>query len=218
MELLHTEQNRSSSGGSILTQVIGSPNSLGWILKSDGCILEVGRGLTRYCGLCSSQHSFTLDLIPHLSETFTSSFSLHFWDNSSFFPISGFVTMAVDLATTVQAFLPRVVVYTIIGTTAAWLLHLMQPAFQAALSKDYQKFNWAGDKKGVGTFMKASYEVALKSQEYFKETHRKVGYTVCPLGFEAYKIRFLKLAMEVFSSFQSPTAARASCSWCQSNC
>ncbi|EXM22770.1 Cytochrome P450, E-class, group IV [Fusarium oxysporum f. sp. vasinfectum] len=82
--------------------------------------------------------------------------------------------MAVDLATTVQAFLPRVVVYTIIGTTAAWLLHLMQPAFQAALSKDYQKFNWAGDKKGVGSFMKASYEVALKSQEYFKETHRKI--------------------------------------------
>ncbi|KAF5230691.1 hypothetical protein FOXYS1_15863, partial [Fusarium oxysporum] len=82
--------------------------------------------------------------------------------------------MAVDLATTVHAFLPRVVVYTIIGTTAAWLLHLMQPAFQAALSKDYQMFNWAGDKKGVGTFMKASYEVALKSQEYFKETHRKI--------------------------------------------
>ncbi|RKL16160.1 hypothetical protein BFJ68_g5411 [Fusarium oxysporum] len=104
--------------------------------------------------------------------------------------------MAVDLATTVHAFLPRVVVYTIIGTTAAWLLHLMQPAFQAALSKDYQMFNWAGDKKGVGTFMKASYEVALKSQEYFKETHRKVGYAVCPLGSEAYKDRFLKLAME----------------------
>ncbi|EWG53881.1 hypothetical protein FVEG_12216 [Fusarium verticillioides 7600] len=82
--------------------------------------------------------------------------------------------MAVDLATTVQAFLPRIVVYTIIGTTAAWLLHLMQPAFQAALSKDYQKFNWAGDKKGVATFMKASYEVALKSREYFKETHRKI--------------------------------------------
>lgn len=82
--------------------------------------------------------------------------------------------MAVDLATAAQTFLPRIVLYTIIGTTAAWLLHLMQPAFQAALSKDYQKFNWAGDKKGVGTFMKASYEVALKSREYFKETHRKV--------------------------------------------
>jgi hypothetical protein len=125
--------------------------------------------------------------------------------------------MAVDLATTVQAFLPRIVVYTIIGTTAAWLLHLMQPAFQAALSKDYQKFNWAGDRKGVATFMKASYEVALKSREYFKETHRKVGCTSYLFWPKAYKIRYLKLAMAAFSSCQSPTAAPASCSWCPSS-
>ncbi|KAH6954420.1 cytochrome P450 [Fusarium avenaceum] len=82
--------------------------------------------------------------------------------------------MALDLATGLQAFLPRIVVYTIVGTTAAWLLHLMQPALQAALSKDYQKFSWAGGKRGVGIFLKATYEVAFKSREYFKNTHRKI--------------------------------------------
>lgn len=82
--------------------------------------------------------------------------------------------MDTDFTVALWAFLPRLIVYTVIGTTVAWLFHLMQPAFQAALSKDYQKFNWAGGKRGVWIFMKASYEVALKSREYFKETHRKV--------------------------------------------
>jgi hypothetical protein len=192
---------------------------LGWILKSDGRILEVGRDQQDIVrAIYSSQGFFTLDFIPHFSETFTSSFDFHFWDNLSFFPLLGFLTMTVDLATTIQAFLPRIVVYTIIGTTATWLLHLMQPAFQAALSKDYHKFNWAGDKKGVGIFMKASYEVALKSREYFKETHRKVSLYHLPfLGSNTNDSRYLKLAMAVFSWFPFLTAAQALCSWCQSS-
>ncbi|KAM0547284.1 hypothetical protein ACHAPJ_010419 [Fusarium lateritium] len=82
--------------------------------------------------------------------------------------------MGLDLVTGLWAILPRIIAYTVIGTIAAWILHLMQPALQAALSRDYQKFSWAGGKRGVGTFLKATYEVAFKSTEYFKETHRKI--------------------------------------------
>jgi hypothetical protein len=126
--------------------------------------------------------------------------------------------MALDLATGPQAFLPRIVVYTIIGTTAAWLLHLMQPALQAALSKDYQEFSWAGGKRGVGIFLKATYEVAFKSRDYFKNTHRKVTFTgliVSPPFID--ENRYLKLAMAESNSFLFPTAALVLCSWYRSN-
>lgn len=126
--------------------------------------------------------------------------------------------MALDLATGLQAFLPRIVVYTIVGTTAAWLLHLMQPALQAALSKDYKEFSWAGGKRGVGIFLKATYEVAFKSREYFKNTHRKVTSTELTVSWQFIdENRYLKLAMAESNSFLFPTAALALCLWYRSN-
>ncbi len=75
----------------------------------------------------------------------------------------------------VQAVLPRIILYTILGTWVAWLFHLMRPALEAALSSDYRDFSWGSGKRGVGSFLRSTWDVAFKSKELFAEIHRKVG-------------------------------------------
>lgn len=74
----------------------------------------------------------------------------------------------------VQALLPRIILYTSLGTLVAWLYHLMRPALEAALSRDYRNFSWVSGKRGVGSFLKSTWDVAFKSKELFAEIHRKV--------------------------------------------
>lgn len=76
-----------------------------------------------------------------------------------------------------QALLLRLILYTPIGILAVWLYHLMKPALVAALLPDYRDFNWVNGKRGVGSFLKSSWDVAFKSEELFAEIHRKVR---CP--------------------------------------
>lgn len=76
-----------------------------------------------------------------------------------------------------QASLLRLILYISIGILAVWLYHLMKPAFVAALSPDYRDFNWVDGKRGVGSFIKSTWDVAFKSEELFADIHRKVR---CP--------------------------------------
>ncbi|KAF5027510.1 hypothetical protein F66182_381 [Fusarium sp. NRRL 66182] len=73
------------------------------------------------------------------------------------------IMTGVDFAEVIQKVLSRTIVYAVIGTIAAWMLHLMQPALQAALSQDYQSFSWVGEKRGIGTFLKAAWDVAFST-------------------------------------------------------
>jgi hypothetical protein len=82
--------------------------------------------------------------------------------------------MEVGFADRVQALLPRIILYTILGTLVAWLYHLMRPALEAALSSDYRSFSWVSGKRGVGSFLKSTWDVAFKSKELFAEVHNKV--------------------------------------------
>ncbi|KAI5461934.1 cytochrome P450 [Mariannaea sp. PMI_226] len=82
--------------------------------------------------------------------------------------------MAVGLSDGLQALLPRLILYTIVGTCIAWFYHLMQPALEAALSNDYRSFTWVSEKRGVGSFLKSTWDVAFKSRELFAEIHRKI--------------------------------------------
>ncbi|KAH8817505.1 cytochrome P450 [Xylogone sp. PMI_703] len=82
--------------------------------------------------------------------------------------------MEVVLAGGLQAILPRIILYTILGTLVAWLYHLMRPALEATLSHDYRNFSWVSGKRGVGPFLKSTWDVAFKSKEFFAEIHRKI--------------------------------------------
>ena len=82
--------------------------------------------------------------------------------------------MEVGFADRVQALLPRIILYTILGTLVAWLYHLMRPALEAALSSDYRSFSWVSGKRGIGSFLKSTWDVAFKSKELFAEVHNKV--------------------------------------------
>ena len=82
--------------------------------------------------------------------------------------------MEVGLADGLRALLPRIILYTILGTWVAWLYHLMRPALEAALSHDYRNFSWVSGKRGVGSFLKSTWNVAFKSRELFADIHRKV--------------------------------------------
>jgi hypothetical protein len=82
--------------------------------------------------------------------------------------------MKVGLTEGMQALLPRTILYTILGTLVAWLYYLIRPALEAALSRDYRSFSWVSEKRGVGSFLKSTWEVAFKSTELFAEIHRKV--------------------------------------------
>lgn len=82
--------------------------------------------------------------------------------------------MEAGLVDRAQALLPRIILYTILGTWVAWLYHLMRPALQAAFSRDYHNFSWVSEKKGVGSFLKSTWDVAFKSRQLFAEIHRKV--------------------------------------------
>ncbi|KAJ3537423.1 hypothetical protein NM208_g6324 [Fusarium decemcellulare] len=82
--------------------------------------------------------------------------------------------MEVGLTYGMQALLPRIIFYTIIGTWAAWLYHLMQPALEAALSQNYHRFSWVSEKRGIGSFLKSTWDVAFRSREFFSEIHRKI--------------------------------------------
>jgi hypothetical protein len=83
--------------------------------------------------------------------------------------------MEAGLTFGLQALLPRVVLYAILGTWIAWLYHLMHPAIEAALSPDYRSFSWVGGSRGVGSFLKSTWNVAFRSRELFAEVHRKVS-------------------------------------------
>ncbi|KAI9687450.1 MAG: hypothetical protein M1822_002059 [Bathelium mastoideum] len=82
--------------------------------------------------------------------------------------------MEVGLADGLQALLPRIILYTILGTLGGWLYHLMRPALEAALSRDYRNFSWVSGKRGVGSFLKSTWDVAFKSKKLFAEIHRKI--------------------------------------------
>lgn len=73
-----------------------------------------------------------------------------------------------------QAFLPRIVLYSVLGTFLAWFYHLIQPALVAALSPEYRGFDWVTGKRGVWPFLQATWNVAFKSRELFADIHRKV--------------------------------------------
>ena len=82
--------------------------------------------------------------------------------------------MEVGLADGLQAPLFRIFLYALFATWVAWVYHLMKPALVAALSPDYRSFSWVGGKRGVGSFLKSTWNVAFKSKELFAEIHRKV--------------------------------------------
>jgi hypothetical protein len=82
--------------------------------------------------------------------------------------------MEVGLAFGLQALLPRVVLYAIFGTWVAWVYHLMHPAIEAALSPKYRSFSWISRRKGVGSFLKSTWDVAFRSRELFAAIHRTV--------------------------------------------
>jgi hypothetical protein len=85
--------------------------------------------------------------------------------------------MEPNIVAGLQALLPRLILYSVFGTLVAWLYHLMQPALVAALSPDYRSFSWVSGKRGVGSFLKSTWNVAFKSKELFADIHRKVN---CP--------------------------------------
>lgn len=82
--------------------------------------------------------------------------------------------MEVEFADGMQAPLSRIILYMLFGTWIAWVYHLMKPALVAALSSDYQSFSWVSEKKGIGAFLRSTWDVAFKSQELFADIHRKV--------------------------------------------
>ncbi|KIM92656.1 hypothetical protein OIDMADRAFT_62368 [Oidiodendron maius Zn] len=82
--------------------------------------------------------------------------------------------MELGLAFWLQALLPRIVLYAIFGTWVAWAYHLMHPAIEAALSPKYRSFSWVSRRKGVGSFMKSTWDVAFRSGELFAEIHRTI--------------------------------------------
>jgi hypothetical protein len=82
--------------------------------------------------------------------------------------------MDVGFADGVQAILPRIILYMILGTWAAWLYHLVRPALEATFTHDYRNFSWISEKRGVGSFLKSTWDVAFKSTEVFSGIHRKV--------------------------------------------
>jgi hypothetical protein len=83
--------------------------------------------------------------------------------------------MEAGLTFGLQALLPRITLYAILGTWIAWLYHLMHPAIEAALSPDYRSFSWVGGSRGVGSFLKSTWNVAFRSRELFAEVHHKVS-------------------------------------------
>jgi hypothetical protein len=82
--------------------------------------------------------------------------------------------MEVGFTDGLRALLPRIILYTILGTLVAWLYHLMRPALEAALSRDYRNFSWVSGERGVGSFLKSTWDVAFRSKELFAEVHSKV--------------------------------------------
>lgn len=84
------------------------------------------------------------------------------------------------LADGLQALLPRLVLYTVVGVWTAWVYHLMKPALVAALSSEYSSFNWVSGKKTVGSFLHSTWRVAFKSRQIFADIHRKVRSLVFP--------------------------------------
>ncbi len=82
--------------------------------------------------------------------------------------------MEIGLSEGLQAILPRVVLYTLFGTVVAWVFHLIQPALVATFSSEYRSFSWISEKRGVGPFLKSTWDVAVRSKEIFGEIHRRV--------------------------------------------
>ena len=72
------------------------------------------------------------------------------------------------------AVLPRVILYSTIAIWTAWFYHLMKPALVAALSPEYNGFNWVSGKKTISSFMNSTYHIAFKSREIFADIHKKV--------------------------------------------
>tara|TARA_R110002060_G_scaffold25697_4_gene35214 strand:+ start:368 stop:679 length:312 start_codon:yes stop_codon:yes gene_type:complete len=75
-----------------------------------------------------------------------------------------------------QALLLRLLLYLTIGILIIWIYHLIKPALVAALSPEYRDFNWVDGKRGIGSFLRSTWNVAFKSEELFADIHRKVKY------------------------------------------
>jgi hypothetical protein len=121
---------------------------------------------------------FTDQVVSDIESFPTGHTSSHIFELSlSVLPMSG-ITMENGLADDrLRPFLLRLILYTPIGILVVWLYHLVKPALVAALSPDYRKFSWVDGKRGVGSFLKSTWDVAFKSEELFAEIHRKVR---CP--------------------------------------
>jgi len=133
--------------------------------------------------------------------------------------------MEFGLADGLQATLPRIILYLFLGTWVAWLYHLVRPALEAAFASDYRKFSWVSEKRGVGSFLKSTWDVAFKSTEVFAGIHRKVK---PPKKKRTKQLRWWTyingcnrssvLSMTISILFQSHIAAMVSCSWYQKYC
>ena len=90
-------------------------------------------------------------------------------------------SMTGNLTELLQVHWPWAVLCVSVGVWAAWIHHLLKPALQAALSKEYRDFSWISEKKSVKAFLKSTLDVAFKSRELFGEIHRKVCKNLWPV-------------------------------------
>lgn len=78
------------------------------------------------------------------------------------------------LSYSLQHVLLRLLLYIPISIFVLWILHVIKPALVAALAPEYRDCNWVDGKRGVWSFLKSTWNVAVHSEERFAEIHRKV--------------------------------------------
>lgn len=73
-----------------------------------------------------------------------------------------------------QSLVPRMVAYTIIGTLVAWSIHLLEPAWSAAVSRKYNNVPWVKGDRGLLQFFSIAYECIFYSGGLFVGAYDKV--------------------------------------------
>jgi hypothetical protein len=82
--------------------------------------------------------------------------------------------MDLSHSETWQAVIPRIITYAAMGTIGAWLMHLLQPALSASLSRKYEAYSWVKGERGLFQFFSVAYECIFYSGGLFKAAYEKV--------------------------------------------
>lgn len=74
-----------------------------------------------------------------------------------------------------QTLVPRMVAYTLLGTFVAWSIHLLEPAWSAAVSSKYKGVTWVKGDRGLLQFFSIAYDCIFHSGGLFVAAYEKVS-------------------------------------------